>query len=151
MRLAQKSGSFKSRRMEAFKELCSLTISSKDMKEFKLTKKTREIALDNFAKAIEQYDEDRKSLPIELDKILVNIRPTNLPEYTSNIWNVINVENILFIYGKLKPSRRKEQWLSFRAGDIHDELVYYFPSVSTLPLFIDPRVDEEEEEFEEED
>jgi hypothetical protein len=131
MKFAQQTGAFKSRRMEAFKELLSLTTSSKEMKDFKLTKKTREIALDNFSKAIAQYDVEKDTLPIDIDKVLLNIRP-NLPGYDREVWNVINKENVLYMYSDKQPSRRRKQFLFRHLENIHDELILYFPSVENL-------------------
>jgi hypothetical protein len=132
MKFAQQTGAFKARRMEAFKELASLSMSSKEMKDFKLTRKTREIALDNFGKAIQQYDIEKDQLPIDIDKIIVNMRPTNLPAYSRDIWNVITKENILYLYTDKIPGARRKKFLESRIDDIHDELVKYFPSVETL-------------------
>jgi len=150
MKYAQQTGSFKSRRMEAFKELASLSRTSKEMKDFKLTKRTREIALENFSKTIDQYDSDKRSWPIDMDKVILNMRPGNMPSYTDAKWNIINAENLLFLYGKLIPSNRKALWLSVRSNDIHDELINYFPSVSTLtPLEAAEPTHEDEYEQEE--
>jgi hypothetical protein len=132
MKFAQQTGAFKARRMEAFRELASLSMSSKEVKEFKLTKKTREIALDNFAKAFQNFDVEKKTLEIDIDKILVNMRPTNLSGYQRDIWNVINKENLLYLYTEMQPSRRRRAFLLTRMEQIHDELVLYFPSVANL-------------------
>jgi hypothetical protein len=147
MEFAQKTGSFKARRMEAFKELASFSMSNKEMKEFKLTKKTREIALDNFAKAIQQYDSDKKESSIALDKVLVNMRPSNIPGFTAETWNLINGENLLHLYGKLVPSNRRRKWLLTRKDEIHDELVKYFPSVANLTV-LGETLDEESKDKE---
>jgi flagellar basal body rod protein FlgC len=132
MKYAQKTGSFKSRRLEAFKELASLSMSSREMRDFKLTKKTKDLALDNFAKAIDQYDPDKRAWPIDMEKVILNMKPGNMPGYQDTLWNYINGENVLYLYGKLQPSNRKRIWLSKRSDDIHDELSSYFPSVTTL-------------------
>jgi hypothetical protein len=152
MKYAQQTGSFKSRRMEAFKELASLTMTSREMKDFKLTKKTKEIALDNFAKAIDQYDTDKRAWPIDMEKVILNIKPSHMPGYTDLTWNQINGENVLFLYGKLTASKRKTKWLLDRSDLLHDELVKYFPSVSTLNHLAQeaPEEDEEQNSSEEE-
>jgi ribosomal protein L21E len=149
MKLAQQTGAFKARRMEAFKELASLSMTSKEMKDFKLTKKTREIALDNFAKALQQYDVVKDSVPIDIDKIIVNMRPSNLPGFNTEIWNLINKENLLYLYSEKQPSSRRRKLLEKNADDMHTELVKYFPSVDTL-ADVD-LLEEEEPEVEEEE
>jgi ribosomal protein L21E len=132
MKFAQQTGAFKARRMEAFKELASFSMKSKEVKEFKLTKKSREIALDNFAKALQSYNAEDDSLDIDIDKILVNMRPSNIPHFNRDIWNVINKENLLYIYSDKQPSNRRRKFLETKMDDIHDELVKYFPSVANL-------------------
>jgi hypothetical protein len=134
MKFAQQTGAFKARRMEAFRELASFSMKSKEVKDFKLTKKTREIALDNFAKAIESYDVEKDSLDIDIDKILVNMRPTNIPHFNRDIWNVINKENLLFLYTEKTPGARRKKFLLEHMDNIHDELVKYFPSVENFAL-----------------
>jgi hypothetical protein len=147
MKFAQQTGAFKARRMEAFKELASLSMSSKEVKDFKLTNKTREIALDNFAKALQNFDVEKKTLEIDIDKVLVNMRPTNLPGYQRDIWNVINKENLLYLYTEMQPGKRRKAFLLTRMVEIHDELVKYFPSVENLTYETDD-VDFEKEDLE---
>lgn len=142
MKFAQATGSFKSRRMEAFKELAAFSMNKKEMLDFKLTKKTREIALENFSKMILSYDADENEVSGELSKILINVRPDHIPEFDRQVWNFINEENLLFLYGLKIPGTRRKQWLSENGQKIHDELCKYFPSVATLPSSVSFQEDE---------
>jgi hypothetical protein len=138
MKFAQATGSFKSRRLEAFKELASFSMNQKEMKDFKLTRKTKEIALDNMADILNSYDAGDDTVDVELDKILVNMRPM-MSEYECEIWSMINQENLLRLYGMKKTSNRGAKWLATHGLKIHAELVKYFPSVQNLsPLTDEP-------------
>jgi hypothetical protein len=151
MKIAQSWGAFKARRMEALKELASQSLNKKEMDDFKLTKKTKEIALDNFVEIIKSYDPVKNEIDRDLDKIIVNMRPTHLSGYVSEIWNSINKENLLIVYGMKKGSNRKVKYLTDKADEIHNELVLYFPSMATIsPFFIGAKNSDEDEEQDEE-
>jgi hypothetical protein len=134
MELASKTGTFKSRRMEAFKLLNSVNKTTKEMKEFKLTKKTRDEALVNFPELINDYDAEENDFS-ELDLVLVNINPRHIDGYRyPEIWNMINGENLLHIYGLKQPSRRRALFLRDKASIMHAEICKMFPTANSLNL-----------------
>jgi hypothetical protein len=149
MRFAQATGSMKSRRLEAFKELASFSMNNKEMKEFKLTKKTKEIALENFVEIIKSYNPDDDSVAADVPKILVNIRPT-MTGFNSNNWNYINKENILRLYGFKRASQSGAKWLKLHGSKIHEELVNYFPTMINLTPEFEAEASESEDSKNEE-
>jgi len=154
MQYAQATGSFKSRRMEAFKRLAEVSMNSREMKDFKLTKKTREIALENMVKIIQSYNAETNAVDAELDKILINMRPVAEMDRV-DLWAIINTEMLLKLYGFKQPSRTVKRLLDKHGETIHRELVSYFPTMITLtPMFgtsedtcVEEQIDEPLEEF----
>jgi hypothetical protein len=144
MQFAQATGSYKSRRMEAYKCLAEFSMSSKEMKEFKLTKKTREIALENMVKIVQSYKPETNTVDAELDKILVNMRP-HAAMNKEHIWAMINTDMILKLYGFKQPSRSAKKLLYKHGMTIHNELVSYFSTMSTLIPINSAAADEEED------
>jgi hypothetical protein len=132
MEFAQAHGAWKSRRAEAFRDLASFSKTQKEMKEYRITNKSRDLALDNFVKIIESYSSDTDTVSGDLDKIIVNMRPSHLKGFTSLVWNAINGQNLLFIYGKKKAGRRTERYLARMQTEVHAELIKYFPSISSI-------------------
>jgi len=130
--------------MEAYKCLAEFSMNSKEMKEFKLTKKTREIALENMVKIVQSYKAATNTVDAELDKILVNMRPHPAMN-KDHIWAIINTDMILKLYGFKQPSMSNRKILDRHGNAIHSELVSYFSTMSTLTPVNSGDADEDED------
>lgn len=132
VQFVEKYSAWKSRRLQGFKSLASISLTKKEMESWRLSEGTRSRAMSNLARMIREAYESKDH---ELLKLTVsNLNPRHIPGYTlpnTNIWNYVQTEGIFQAVGLKKYYLVTDET---RISQIHSFLVGLCEEITGLSM-----------------